>query len=402
MVVGQLGTVAPIGAVQTATGFDIAWKNSATGEFAFTTADSNGNYTSNLSAWVASTSFATESLEAVFGQDFNGDGTVGVTASLIRTDVSTSLLQIADNYYLYVNGSGPSLKLGGAPMIVGQLGTVAPIGAIQTATGFDIAWKDSGTGQFTFTTADGNGNYTSNLSGWVSPTSPTVLSFETVFHQDFNGNSTIGASTPAATSTAIVQTDAPRPEATKFDGTTLTLQQPSTFSGQMIGFTANGAAGANQIDLRGLNASTVNSTFDSSSGMLSVTDGSTNASLHFLGQYSQDSFHFANDGNGGTLIVAAAPPGQTGAANQVANLTAHDTFVFAPNFGQVSLAHFVPMTDTLQFSKTVFADLTALLAATHDDVSGNAVIADAAHDTITLQHVTTAQLLAHQSDFHFA
>jgi len=33
--------------------------------------------------------------------------------------------------------------------------------------------------------------------------------------------------------------------------------------------------------------------------------------------------------------------------------------------------------------------------------AGNAVITDAAHDTITIQHVTTAQLLTHQGDFHF-
>jgi hypothetical protein len=42
----------------------------------------------------------------------------------------------------------------------------------------------------------------------------------------------------------------------------------------------------------------------------------------------------------------------------------------------------------------------APLAATHDDSHGNAVITDAAHDTITIQNVTTAQLQAHQGDFH--
>ena len=76
--------------------------------------------------------------------------------------------------------------------------------------------------------------------------------------------------------------------------------------------------------------------------------------------------------------------------------------MFAPNFGHVSLANFATATDTLQFSKSVFTDISALLAATHDDASGNAVITDAAHDTITLQHVTAAQLLAHQNDFHIA
>ena len=48
----------------------------------------------------------------------------------------------------------------------------------------------------------------------------------------------------------------------------------------------------------------------------------------------------------------------------------------------------------------MFANVSALLSATHDDVNGNAVITDAQHDTITFKNVTAAQLLAHQSDFH--
>jgi len=48
----------------------------------------------------------------------------------------------------------------------------------------------------------------------------------------------------------------------------------------------------------------------------------------------------------------------------------------------------------------VFASLDALFSAIHDNAQGNAVITDAAHDTITVQNVTTAQLLAHQGDFH--
>jgi serralysin len=45
--------------------------------------------------------------------------------------------------------------------------------------------------------------------------------------------------------------------------------------------------------------------------------------------------------------------------------------------------------------------MNALLAATHDDGHSNAVITDAAHDTITIQHSSQAQLLAHHSDFYF-
>ncbi|MGF6309005.1 hypothetical protein ABIB82_002942 [Bradyrhizobium sp. i1.8.4] len=198
----------------------------------------------------------------------------------------------------------------------------------------------------------------------------------------------------------VVPSD-PAPNAaapTTFDGTSLNLQQPSTFSGQMIAFSGDGGQGADQIDLHGINFNTVNSSFDTTSGLLSVSDGSRTATLHFLGVYAQDNFQFANDGNGGTLVVAAASPGESG--NQLSNAAAQDTFVFAENFGHVTLANFSAATDTLQFSKSVFADLSSLVAAIHDDASGNAVITDAAHDTITLQHVTTAQLLEHQSGFH--
>lgn len=57
--------------------------------------------------------------------------------------------------------------------------------------------------------------------------------------------------------------------------------------------------------------------------------------------------------------------------------------------------------DVIQIDHAVFADLQALLAATHDDGIGNAVITANPHDTITLKNVTVAQLVQHQGDFHF-
>ena len=188
------------------------------------------------------------------------------------------------------------------------------------------------------------------------------------------------------------------------------MDAPSTFTGQMIGFVGDGtSADSDQIDLRGINYNSIHSSFYSPTDTLTVTDGSMTASLHFLGNYSQDNFLFANDGSGGTIIFASAASAQSGMATPAAGgsapaaatITGPDTFVFAPNFGQITIANFSPASDTLQFSKTVFANINAVLSATHDDASGNAVITDAAHDVITLQHVTTAQLLAHQSDFHF-
>jgi hypothetical protein len=75
--------------------------------------------------------------------------------------------------------------------------------------------------------------------------------------------------------------------------------------------------------------------------------------------------------------------------------------VFAANFGHETIANFHPDTDVIEIDHTVFADFQALLAATHDDGSGNAVIAANPNDTITVKNVTVAQLVQHQSDFHF-
>jgi hypothetical protein len=75
-----------------------------------------------------------------------------------------------------------------------------------------------------------------------------------------------------------------------------------------------------------------------------------------------------------------------------------DTFVFAQNFGRATIGNFTPGTDEIDLNPAIFSDFRALLAATQD-VNGSAVITDAAHDTITIEHVTKAQLQA--SDFHF-
>jgi hypothetical protein len=84
-----------------------------------------------------------------------------------------------------------------------------------------------------------------------------------------------------------------------------------------------------------------------------------------------------------------------------AGLAAADTFVFAANFGNVTIGNFDPGTDEIEIDHTVFADFQELLAAAHDDGNGNAVIAAESHDTITIKNVTVAQLVQHQGDFHF-
>ena len=80
--------------------------------------------------------------------------------------------------------------------MAGQFGGWTPIGAEQTASGYDVAWKNPGAGQYTVWSTDSNGNYVSNIIGIVSGTSTALESLETTFHQDLNGDGVIGVPPP--------------------------------------------------------------------------------------------------------------------------------------------------------------------------------------------------------------
>src|SRR5260370_644252 len=77
---------------------------------------------------------------------------------------STSLIEVGTNFYLYnSSGVGPSLKYLGADVVAGQFGQWAPIGAEQTASGYEVALKVAGADQYTVWTTDNNGNYVSKI-----------------------------------------------------------------------------------------------------------------------------------------------------------------------------------------------------------------------------------------------
>ncbi|MGH6679230.1 MAG: hypothetical protein ACREDL_09955, partial [Bradyrhizobium sp.] len=161
------------------------------------------------------------------------------------------------------------------------------------------------------------------------------------------------------------------------DGSMPAISAPAPFTGQLIGFTGDGIlAGLDKIDLHEFTFNSIHSISNATTGSPSVSDGSTTPSLQFLGHFSQDNFHFADGDDGGTIPFSgsvASPPSQvTPDHGAVAtSVGEHDTFVFAPNFGHVTVASCAPAVDTIQFNKPVFANIiTTLLAATHDDASG--------------------------------
>jgi serralysin len=198
VVAGQFGaTIMPIGAEQTAAGYEVAWQIIGTDQYTVWNTDSSGNFLSNIGL-VSGTSSALESLEPSFQEDLNGDGVIGL-ATIIEANGSISLVGAANHYYLFdSSNSGPSLKFLGGDVVAGQFGAaIAPIGAEQTATGYEVAWRIVGTDQFTIWNTDSNGNFVSNI-GLVLGSSSAITAAETRFAQDLNGNGQVGAAPAVA------------------------------------------------------------------------------------------------------------------------------------------------------------------------------------------------------------
>ncbi|MGY3549382.1 MULTISPECIES: NF038122 family metalloprotease [unclassified Bradyrhizobium] len=203
VVTGQFNPWSLIGAEQTSTGYEIAFRQPGTNYFTIWNTDSAGNYLSNPTGIVLGTSSTLQGFETSFHQDLNGDGVIGVPSTVIEAFGSTNLVQVGNNYYLSpaAGGSGPELMYHGSAVVTGQFNPWSLIGAEQTSTGYEIAFRQSGTNYFTIWNTDSSGNYLSNPTGIVLGTSSTLEGLETSFHQDLNGDGVIGL--PTATGTVI-------------------------------------------------------------------------------------------------------------------------------------------------------------------------------------------------------
>jgi cytochrome c2 len=202
VVVGEFGAWTPIGAEQTASGYEVALSIPGSGQYVVWDTDSSGNYVSAPINNVSGTNAALESIETSFDQDLNGDGTIGVPApiggTVIESSGSTSLLAAGNTYLIEPNGGGTvHLSYNGAPVVVGEFGAWTPIGAEQTATGYEVALSIPGSGQYVVWDTDSSGNYVSAPINNVSGTNAALESIETSFDQDLNGDGTIGVPAPS-------------------------------------------------------------------------------------------------------------------------------------------------------------------------------------------------------------
>ena len=163
----------------------------------------------------------------------------------------------------------------------------------------------------------------------------------------------------------------------------LKLDDPSAFTGKISGLTTG-----DYIDLTNINfADNPTLSYSSRTHVLTVTDSVSQVTdtIKFAGVVG--SFLARSDGSGGTFITDPSPP-----ANMVAVSHGNDTFVFAPNLGENTIANFNAHNDAVDPPKSDLADFAAFLAQAHQD--GAFPIA---HDvTDIMHHAETAQ---HAHDF---
>ena len=169
-----------------------------------------------------------------------------------------------------------------------------------------------------------------------------------------------------------------------------------------------GIAGANTATLSGTGTlSQINHAL--SDGVIYTPSGSPstdNVSVTIQdhnGAIDEVNFIFNQSGTGPVSLTGTAGKDVlygTGYNDTLTGGASSDSFVFR-QFGNVGSANadhvtdFNVFQDYLDIGASKFANVAALLAATHD-VGGNAQITVDANNTITLDHVTTAQLSAHQ------
>ena len=213
----------------------------------------------------------------------------------------------------------------------------------------------------------------------------------------------------------------------------LILIDPSHFTGDISGFagTAGDLAHSDGIDVIGinLNSGQFSDSYDSSTGILTLSDGTNTEALEFV-DFKGDinNFHFAEDANGtGTLITD--PPGLTNSAtvsvvspdttNRATTQTSNsnlsttnneittefgpntsvtvnpggDHFVFNPGIGAETVANFNWQQDTIELDQFTNAQTTEeLQSLIASDAHGDAVIQLGHNDSIVLSGVTTSEL----------
>jgi VCBS repeat-containing protein len=276
-------------------------------------------------------------------------------------------------------------------------GVISGLGVDDAIDLKDLAFAS---GHMTAATSFANGNTTLVVSNTSTDQSATFTLAGDYTHstwefaQDPFGTGTIFHDTPATAAATV--SDSTSNELALTVSTARTTQDGAAdqfaFQSDSHSSTFSGSTLVASADSNATNAATTDVTADSAgdASLAAITETVLASNTATSSQLAAADFTQVGT-TAQTASVAPAAPG-----------TAGDTFVFAPNFGNVTLTNVDPDTDVIEIDRTVFADFQALLAVTQDDGNGNAVVTADPNDTITIKNVTVAQLVQHQGDFENA
>jgi serralysin len=336
-------------------GYEIAWFNAGTNQYSVWTADSNGNFTGNLYSPGPGNAAAFEALETSFQQDLNHDGTIGAPAVpvVIEAFGSTELVQTGTTYFLdpSTGGTGPSVKYGGVVVTAGSFAGWVAIGAEPlSGGGYEIAWHNAGTGQYSVWTTDSNGNFTGNLF-LPGSDNAALQALETSFHQDLDGDGTIGVSSAGFAIEVAGATELIQSSHTYFldpaaggTGVSVKYQGVAVSAGSFASWVA---IGAEPLSGGGYEIAWHNVATDQYSVWTADSNGNFTGNLYLPGPGTSTAFEalepsFQQDLNGDHTIGV---PAHTSPAAQVANaapaaqatpsLGGGDSFAFRPDLGSL-------------------------------------------------------------------
>ena len=156
----------PIAAVQTASGYDVAWevtgRQQVHGLEHRQQRQLHGTSDRRVCREIAT---ALESLEPVFQQDLNGDGVIGVTTTVIQTDGSTSLTEVGNQFYLLCAAADLARHCNITARTLRPVSLAAGrrSARCRRQAGMTLPGRMTGTDQYTVWSTDSNGNYIANF-----------------------------------------------------------------------------------------------------------------------------------------------------------------------------------------------------------------------------------------------
>jgi hypothetical protein len=374
-----------------------------------------------------------------------GDGAVLPLSGIIENSGVIELNSTGDLTELVITGNGATFE-GGGQIILSENSAIVGTSSNTVLTNVDNTI--SGVGQIGI--GDGNLTLVNEAAGTINAdvvggtltleTGNAIANFGVL---EASNGGTLHVQDAVTGGSAVIaggtmEFDAGSSVAVTFDngagGTSygvLVLIDPSHFTGNVSGFvgTAADLAHSDGIDVVGVNFNSgqFSDAYDSSTGVLTLSDGTNTDTLQFTGfKGNINNFHFAEDANGtGTLITD--PPGleksatvslissdttNSDIATQPSNLDSPqpapqldqntsvaiggpggDHFVFAPNIGAETVTNFNTQQDTIELDQFANAQtVQELQSLITTDAHGDALINLGHHDSVTPTGTTTPEL----------